>query len=180
MGNRGILHDESGRVSRNHAHQAWITCALDFKGREQVLMAPGRYTQLFFLDEATAFAAGHRPCAECRRERYRSFVEAWLGVHGHPVASRPIPQIIDRALHSARITRAGAKITFQALFGDLPDGSIVEESGQPVLAWSGRAFRWTFDGYRHIALSPKSQVTVLTPKPIVDVFATGWRPVADV
>ena len=88
-------------------------------------MAPGACTQLFFLDEATAFAAGHRPCGECRRERYRAFCDAWRRVHGGAEPGRSLPQTIDRRLHAARIARSGAKVTFPAPLATLPDGTQV-------------------------------------------------------
>lgn len=72
MGNRGILHDDTGRIVRASRNRAWLICRLDFKGRRRELMRPGTYTELFFLDEAVALAAGHRPCGECRREFYHA------------------------------------------------------------------------------------------------------------
>src|ERR1700732_822885 len=78
LGNRGVLHDDQGRIKRAWQLKRWIVCVLEFKGRRRAVMTPGRYTELFFLDEATALAAGHRPCAECRRERFNAFREAWL------------------------------------------------------------------------------------------------------
>jgi hypothetical protein len=173
MGNRGILHHADGTIRRRHAHRNWIACALRFRDRHQTLMAPGRYTQLFFLDEATAFAAGHRPCAECRRARYRSFAEAWCAVHGRPPGTGLAPAI-DRALHAARIGRGG-QVTFRAERAGLPDGTFVADAGVPFLLWNGACLRWTFDGYAGAADLP-GEVTVLTPKPLVALFAAGWRP----
>lgn len=134
MGNRGVLHDEFGSVRRKHAHQNWVTCSLDYKGVKQQLMKPGRYTQLFFLDEVTSLAAGHRPCATCQRERYKSFVETWCQVHGHPGAGKSVPQAIDRVLHASRIAR-GKKITFEKRLSELPDGTMFEVRGQCYLLW---------------------------------------------
>jgi hypothetical protein len=82
MGNRGLLHDAEGRILRAWKVKRWIVCVRDFKGRKRQIMAPGRYTELFFLDEATAVAAGHRPCAECQRERFNAFRAAWRNVTG--------------------------------------------------------------------------------------------------
>lgn len=176
MGNRGILHDEEGNIARNHAHQNWVTCALHYKDRKQVLMAPGRYTQLFFLDEVTALSAGHRPCATCRRDRYRSFIDAWCQMHGRPGGRRSVQQSIDKILHSARISRNGEKVTFRANLADLPDGSIFVGDETPILLWNGQFLRWSFSGY-HTAQGPRSEeVSVLTPKPLIDLYSAGWTP----
>lgn len=176
MGNRGIIHDDQGNILRSHAHQNWVTCALHYKGRKQVLMAPGRYTQLFFLDEATALSAGHRPCATCRRDRYRSFVDAWCQVHGRPPGHRSVPQLIDKILHAARISRDGEKVTFQAKPAELPDGTMFVDDEAPIQRWNGYFLRWSFSGYRVAEVNESSGVSVLTPKPVVDLFSVGWTP----
>lgn len=175
MGNRGILHDEAKTVTRTHAHQNWVTCALSFKGRRRDIMAPGRYTELFFLDEATALAAGHRPCAECRRARYTEFTALWQQVHGGPEAGRSLPQTIDRALHAARIAR-GRKVTFTADIADLPDGVMVAAGETAVLIWRGGQFDWSFEGYRPRPVPLAGLVEVLTPKPLVEVIRAGFVP----
>ena len=179
MGNRGVLHDGAGELRRRHAHRRWIACALRFGDRKQAILAPGRYTQLFFLDEATALAAGHRPCAECRRERYRSFVAAWRAVHGRPEAGQAVPDWIDRTLHAARIAPGGTRLTYRAPLASLPDGAMFIDRGTPVLVWDGAYLAWSFDGYRRCAPAAAAKggsVAVLTPKPLVDIFARGWRP----
>lgn len=176
MGNRGIIHDVDGRILKTHAHQNWVTCALHYKDRKQVLMAPGRYTQLFFLDEVTALAAGHRPCAACRRDRYRSFVDAWCEVHGRPEGRRSVPQSIDKMLHAARISRNGEKITFQAKPTELPDGTIFILDEAPILRWKGSFLRWSFSGYEHAEATHSDDVRVLTPQPLVDLYSAGWTP----
>jgi len=179
-GNRGILHGEDGVLHRKYQHQNWVTCALQFNDRKRALMAPGRYTHLFFLDEATAFAAGHRPCAECRRRRYKSFVAAWCKVHGHSENGKSLPQTIDRILHANRVVRGGTKVTYQAPLAGLPDGTFFADRGKPVLVWKGARFRWSFEGYRQISHQTSVPVTVLTPRPVVEVFAAGWTPDANV
>ncbi|MCE6960642.1 hypothetical protein LAZ40_16575 [Cereibacter sphaeroides] len=176
MGNRGILHDPTGGIRRTHAHRSWVTCRLDFRGRKQQVMAPGAYTQLFFLDEATAFAAGHRPCGECRRDRYRDFCEAWCAVHGDAEPGRSLPQTIDRQLHKARIGRNGVKITFAARPGELPEGTIFAATGRPVLVWNDSLFDWSFDGYTRRRSPVPPEVDVLTPAPIVALLRRGWLP----
>jgi len=175
MGNRGILHDEHRTVRKTHAHQNWVTCGLSFKGWKRPLMAQGRYTELFFLDEATSLAAGHRPCAECRRERYKAFLDAWQKAHGGAVEGRSLPQTIDRALHTARIHRR-EKVTFDSLIEDLPDGTICADGETPVLIWQGRHYRWSFDGYTPQTTPLVGTVRVLTPEPLIDVFRQGYRP----
>src|SRR5437879_4064615 len=104
MGNRGILHDAEGRIRRAWRLKRWIVCVLEFRGRKRIIMSPGRYTELFFLDEATALAAGHRPCAECRHTRFISFCNAWRiansGTEGSPSPTAPM---IDNRLHHERI-----------------------------------------------------------------------------
>lgn len=175
MGNRGILHDDAQSTVRTHAHQNWVACALVFKGRHREIMQPGKYTELFFLDEATAFAAGHRPCAECRRERYREFTECWRRVLGEPPAGKSMPQTIDRLLHAHRIARGGQKVTFEAAVEDLPDGTIFAAADRAVLVWSGRQFDWSDDGYAERSAVVSGTVTVLTPRPIVDLFTCGFR-----
>jgi hypothetical protein len=174
MGNRGILHDEEGNILRTHAHQNWVTCALHFKDRKQAVMAPGRYTQLFFFDEVTALSAGHRPCATCRRDRYRAFIDAWCQVHGRPEGGRSVPKTIDRILHAARIARNGDKVTFRAKPSDLPNGTIFASDAASILRWNGGFLRWSFSGYQDVDAAPLEEVSVQTPKPLVDLYAAGW------
>lgn len=175
MGNRGILHDDQRSIQRTHAHQNWVTCALSHKGIKRQLMAPRRYTELFFLDEATSFAAGHRPCATCRRERYKAFLTAWQQAHGDADEGRTLPHTIDRALHKARINRR-QKVTFDAPVTDLPDGTIITDGDTPLLIWQGGLRRWSFDGYSPYETPLSGTVTVLTPKPLLEVFRSGYRP----
>ncbi len=106
MGNRGILHDHDRRMLQTHAHQNWVTCTLGFKGRKRGIMTPGTYPELFFLDEATAFASGHRPCAECRRDRYNSFSGFLQQTDQRHPLDRTLANSINRALHLQRIARA--------------------------------------------------------------------------
>ena len=126
MGNRGCLHDGGRRVVKTWARLPWVTCLLQFKGRHRTLMAPNRYTELFFLDEATALAAGHRPCATCRRDDYNAFKTLWLSANAD-VASNTNGTIeeIDRRLHAERVDASGRKCTWSARLDELPDGSMV-------------------------------------------------------
>ncbi len=138
MGNRGgALHNDRREIVRHHQSKRWITCLLEFKGRRRIVMSPRRYTELFFLDEAVAFAAGHRPCAECRRERFNAFKSAWKG-------RTPDADEMDDELHRCRIERPGRKVTYQAELSSLPNGSFVEIDASPWLVWdrSRQTNRW--------------------------------------
>jgi hypothetical protein len=176
MGNRGCLHDEQGAIRRFHQGKRWIFCRLEFKDRKRELMQPGRYTELFFLDEATAFAAGHRPCAECMRDRFHEFRGRWGG--GTAVSAAAI----DERLHAERIGPHRSKVTYRAFLGELPDGAFVVPAGNGTdpgarLLWEGAGWRWTFAGYREPEpLDPGAEVDVLTPRSIVGAFAAGFRP----
>ncbi|ROT97722.1 hypothetical protein [Histidinibacterium lentulum] len=176
MGNRGVLHDGEKTVRKTHAHRNWVACALDYRGRRREIMAPGRYTELFFLDEATALAAGHRPCGECRRERYRVFVACWEAVYGGAAEGLSMPRTIDGVLHRARITRAREQVVHAAEAEGLPDGTMVAVGAEALLLWRGRALRWSFGGYGDGRAVPRGRVTVLTPAPVVAVLRAGYRP----
>ena len=180
MGNRGILHDSAQNITRTHVHQNWVACALNFKDRRRTIMAPGKYTELFFLDEATAFAAGHRPCAECRRERYREFTDYWRRAYGDPEPGKTLPQTIDQTLHRNRIDRKGRKITQRAVAEELPDGTIFAHEGQAVLIWQGAQFNWSFDGYIARDELVQGAVDVLTPLPVIDLLRLGFTPAVHV
>ena len=178
MGNRGILHDNDGQIVAPWRLKRWITCALSFRGRQRAVFAPHRYSELFFLDEATSFAAGHRPCAECRRERYSEFRAAWIEANSDAADRKVGADDIDRVLHAERAIRGGGKKTWQARARKLPPGTFVEFEGQPHLIWSGKLFPWTFAGYEDpVSASVLAEkVTVLTPQSIVRVFESGFTP----
>jgi hypothetical protein len=134
-------------------------------------MTPGRYTELFFLDEALAFAAGHRPCAECRRARFNAFRDAWS-----PGAQLRAPEM-DAELHTARVDRRGRKVTYEAALDSLPNGCFVEMDGDAWLVWNEVLLQWTPEGYaRRIRRPDQLMVTVLTPGPIVECFRRGYEP----
>lgn len=180
LGNRGgALHDEHRRIRRTHTSRRWIYCLLEFKGRRRALMQPGKYTELFFLDEPTALAAGHRPCAECQRKRFNEVRSLWPGGNEGPGAPRA--DEIDRILHRERIDRARAKVTYDTRLDDLPDGAMVlagdgGDERVPTLLWNGRLHRWTPAGYRDDRpATPAEHVTVLTPRSLVAVLASGFE-----
>jgi hypothetical protein len=157
-GNRGCLHDDAGRIRRHHDGRRWIACRLDFKGRRRSpLMRPGKYTELFFLDEATAFAAGHRPCAECRREDYVRFLE---------IVDAPGADAIDTRLHAERFSRHEDD--------DPPDGAMVLRKGEPWLVSGDDLLRWTPAGYTERVPRPSGVATVITPPSLVGVLRSGW------
>jgi PAS domain-containing protein len=175
MGNRGILHDGTGRLGRARwRHPHWIICRLDFKARRRPIMAPRRYTELFFYDEAVALAAGHRPCAECRRDAFNAYRSAWAKAHagGPPSAAE-----MDEALHAARIDRRDRRrATYRAALGTLPDGIFVRDaSGTPSLLWNGALHPYLGGGYGSPGRSrPSAEFEVLTPAPSVRALLAGY------
>ncbi len=174
-GNRGCLHDDRGDIVRYSRGQAWLICLLEFKGRRRQLLAPGRLSELFFLDEATALAAGHRPCGECRAAEYRRFREAWTAPHPGPAWRAPA---IDLVLHRQRLLRPGVRRTYQAPLRTLPDGAMVELEGAPWLVWGTRLLAWEPEGYRSSRARPgAARGRVLTPRGTIGALAHGYRPV---
>lgn len=165
-GYRGCLHDEAGRIRRGFAVKRWIACRLEFKGRRRTrLLQPGRYTELFFLDEATAFAAGHRPCAECRREDYDRFV-ALVGARADE---------IDERLHAERLDASRERRLHPARLRDLPDGAFVLEGGDAWLVLGGELLRWTPSGYAKRRPRRDGDAALITPPSLVEVLRTGWQ-----
>jgi hypothetical protein len=172
-GNRGCLHDAEGRIRRRYAGKRWIACRLEFRGRRRSpLLQPGRYTELFFLDEATAFAAGHRPCAECRREDYVRFQELWRELGFGPANA----DAIDERLHAERLD-GRAQRRHQAAFADLADGTFVLHDGVPQLALGQELLEWSAAGYAGRASRPRrGRAVVLTPPSLAAVLRAGWEP----
>ena len=176
MGNRGVLHDDDRQIKKMHAHQNWVICVLEFKGKRRQLMAPGRYTELFFLDEATALAAGHRPCMECQRERALEFKRCWSLANRHEAPERVRMPEMDRQLHRERIHHR-KKVTWESPLDALPDGSFFEREGQSSLVWRNAIWRWSFGGYQHTeAPITRDIVDVLTPHSVVQAFDQGFVP----
>jgi hypothetical protein len=175
MGNRGgALHNASREIVRRYRSRRWIACVLEFRGRRRTVMSPNRYTELFFLDEAVALAAGHRPCAECRRARYNAFKGAWQRAHRQD--KLPFADDMDLELHRARIAH-GKKVTHEAALNSLPDGCLVQVDGFAYLVTGSELLLWTPQGYaRRDARPTDSIVTVLTPESIVGCFREGYAP----
>lgn len=179
MGNRGIIHDAKTKtlLTRRWQHQAWICCVLSFKGCQHPIMGSSAYTELFFLDEATALAAGHRPCAYCRRADFNAFKEAWIEAK-QPDGDRFLnaPEI-DRTLHRERVTRKREKVMYVACVDDLPDGVMVVRSGRALLISGDNVLPWTPYGYEEALPRPTSvRFSVLTPRSAVQVMAAGYVP----
>ncbi len=178
MGNRGRLHRPDRTLGdRRWTGKAWIVCRLCFRGRRRTVMAPGRYTELFFLDEAVALAAGHRPCAECRREAYLEWKALWQAVHGGPP---PAAAEMDAALHGARVAPpTKAPVRHRAALSTLPEGTFVrlEPGGAPLLVLGDRLLPYAPGGYGPPRPRPADETaTVLTPRPTVAILARGYRP----
>ena len=210
-GNRGVLHEGGSasegrgghRIVRSHASDLWITCALEFRGRWREQWLPHRYTHLFFHDEAVSFAAGHRPCAECRRGDYRAYQQAWATAadplvitarspaghdtlvitarspagHGAPVmASLPSAKQMNAQLHSERIVPGTHQRRLHELpWAGLPDGTFVLDDGQPALVLGDALVPWTTDGYGDRRPRPiAGTATVITPPSTVAVLRAGY------
>ena len=179
MGNRGVIHAADGSHKREWQVRRWIACRLEFKGRRRAIRRPRRWTELFFLDEATALAAGHRPCAECRREDYRRWQAAWP----EPDTSA---DAMDLVLHADRLDDR-AKRTFTASLAQLPDGVLVTRgaaaaghgapasAGAALLLWRGALRPWSPAGYGPPEPARAvERVTVLTPRATVATIAGGY------
>jgi len=141
-------------------------------------MTPDRWTELFFLDEATAFAAGHRPCFECRREDATRFKLCWLkGNPDYNFTMSTSISLVDEIIHGERIDHLQRKVTYQLAPLDLPDGAFIEVNDAPYLFCRGKLFLWTPFGYdRSVDLPASETVTVLTPKSIVNALRAGYLP----
>ncbi len=174
MGTRGCLHDDQQHVRRAFAGRRWITCVLEFRGRHRTIMTPGRYTELFFLDEATALAAGHRPCAECQNARYRLFRETW--VEANPGIRAQSADEIDRVLHAERLDGERRKRAYLASVSELPPGVMVaDDRGVPFLVREESLIRWEPGGYAlKIPRARGATVRVLTPRSIVRAIRRGY------
>jgi hypothetical protein len=182
FGNRGgRIHGPDRQLGTKRWHsKQWICCVLAFKSRRRPVMAPNRYTELFFLDEATALSAGHRPCFECRREAATQFATLWNAARGLP--GRAAALAMDVQLHGERVASTGAKRTWLAPSADLPDATFVRwaQAGSPQIGMLlAQRFRpWSFAGYgAALDLPADAALEVLTPKSIVTVLGAGYRPV---
>src|SRR5262245_48628967 len=171
MGNRGHLHDSDRRIVRYSQGRRWIACLTSFRGRRRAVMSPRSYTELFFLDEAVALAAGHRPCAECRRDDYARFQAAWTRAG----LGRASADEMDRRLHADRLAGPRTRKLYREGAQALPDGAYVEIAGDAWLVWGGALRRWSPDGYRDRAPVGGDSVEVITPRCLVEVLRSGYR-----
>jgi hypothetical protein len=174
--NRGNMHDVHGRIRRPYGGKRWIACQLSFRGWHRGrLMQPGRFTELFFLDEATAFAAGHRPCRLCRYEDYEAFVDAWTAIHPRLATNA---DAIDDVLHRERWHASDRRQRHhEASLAGLPDGTFVLDHGEPRLVLGSDLLKWTPAGYTdRAARRRRSTSTVITPPSLVKVLATERTP----
>jgi hypothetical protein len=178
MGNRGgAIHNSDREIVRAFKSRRWITCVLEFRGRHRTVMSQGRYTELFFLDEAVAFAAGHRPCAECRRERFNAFKRAWQSHKGANRNAWVGADEIDAELHRNRIDGLRNKVTFEEALDALPNYCFIQIEGQPYLVLDDALLLWTPERYTTKIGKPHGlTVSVLTPRPIVECFRQGYQP----
>jgi hypothetical protein len=174
-GNRGIIHDPASKtlLRKRWSSPAWLTCVCEFRGRRRKVMGGRSWTELFFLDEATAFAAGHRPCFYCRRDDANRFRAAWE--EGNGVASVLAPEI-DAVLHRERLDRGSKRLhPLPMRLEELPDGAMLQTGAESYLIVQGRALQWSFAGYRK-AETAINDAMLLTPPSTLRAFAAGYRP----
>jgi hypothetical protein len=175
-GNRGIIHDPATRtlLNRRWSSKAWITCVCEFRGRRRDVMGTRSWTELFFLDEATAFAAGHRPCFYCRCDDANRFRAAWE--RGNSISGARAPAI-DQVLHTERLNGKAKRLHALPMpLEGLPDGAMVQAGGESYLILRGRSLLWSFEGYREVATQPRD-AALLTPPSMLRAFSAGYRPV---
>ncbi len=174
-GNRGVIHNEKQQIVKNFNVKRWIICLLEYKDYQRKVMTPNRWTELFFLDEATALAAGHRPCTFCQRQRSIEFREHWVAANQEFFGISDIKvDAIDNILHRERIS---VEKPFLEI-GDLPDGVFVELEEKPYLICNERLFEWSFEGYRTSVAKPQNAVVkILTPISTVRSIKNGFQPI---
>ncbi|WP_407169689.1 hypothetical protein [Bradyrhizobium sp. ORS 111] len=174
-GNRGIIHNPATRtlLNKRWSTPAWLTCVCEFRGRRRKVMSRQSWTELFFLDEATAFAAGHRPCFYCRRDDAKRFRAAWEAGNGVGDLSA---KAMDAVLHVERLDRGKKRLhPLPTSVDQLPDGTMVQANGDSYLVAHGTTLRWSFAGYS--AAGAAAPAMLLTPPSTVRAFQAGYRPV---
>jgi hypothetical protein len=175
-GNRGIIHDPATKtlLHKRWATKAWLICLLEYKGKRRELMGGQSWTELFFLDEAVALAAGHRPCFFCRREDAEAFRAAWGRAVGEDAPHAPD---MDAVLHAERLDRGHKRVhPIPGPVGELPDGAVVTADGKAYTIAQGRAFRWSEQGYGAPEQIPRAD-GLLSPPSTVRAMRAGYRPV---
>lgn len=181
MGNRGVLHDDEGHIRRPWQVKRWLIYLLEFKGRHREVMASDRYTELFFLDEATGLAADHRPCFECQWGRFLAYRKAWVAGNCRDVPPEEIPvALIDDRLHAERICPHRTKRTYTTNLDELPDGVFVtlgDRADEAHQIWKGSLLAWSPGGYRGWRSRPRGETgSVLTPASTVAEIRAGYLP----
>jgi len=175
-GNRGIIHDPATKtlLRKRWSSPAWITCVCEFRGRWREVMGQRSWTELFFLDEATALAAGHRPCFYCRREDATRFRTMWEQGNG---TGRMLAREMDAVLHRERLDHGKKRPhPLPMALKNLPDGAMVQADGESYLIAQGRALNWSPAGYRDATASLEG-ATLLTPPSTLRALSAGYRPV---
>jgi len=175
-GNRGIIHDPATKtlLRKRWSCPAWLICVLEFRGRRRKVMGGRSWTELFFLDEATAFAAGHRPCFHCRRDDANRFRAAWVRGNG---VEDVLARDIDIVLHRERLDRGEKRLhPLPVPWAQLPDGAMVQAGAESFLIAEGRALAWSPDGYRAVEKIPEDAM-LLTPPSTLRALSAGYRPV---
>ena len=175
-GNRGIIHDPATKtlLKKRWSSPAWLTCTCEFRGRRREVMAQRSWTELFFLDEATALAAGHRPCFYCRRDDANRFRAAWeKGNRVHGVRMHDI----DTVLHHERLDLGGKRLHALLMpLEQLPEGAMVQQGEESFLVTQGRALRWSPAGYSAVEREP-DKAALLTPPSTLRTLNAGYSPV---
>jgi hypothetical protein len=173
-GNRGIIHDPATKtlLRKRWSCPAWLTCVTEFRGRRRKVMGGRSWTELFFLDEATAFAAGHRPCFYCRRDDANRFRSCWEAGNGMSDVHAPD---MDAVLHRERLASGKKLHPLPMKIEKLPDGTMVQDGDDSFLIARGRALRWSFAGYEEVDRK-LDHAMLLTPPSTVRSFAAGYRP----
>jgi len=176
IGNRGIIHDPATKtlLRRRWTTKAWLVCLLDYKGRHREVMVGRSWTELFFLDEAVALAAGHRPCFFCRRADAEAFRAAWGKAKGGEAPRAPE---MDAVLHQERLDQGLKRIhPIPGPVGELPDGAVIVAAGEAYTIAHGRAFCWNEQGYQAGQQIPRAD-GLLTPPSTLRAIRAGYRPV---
>jgi hypothetical protein len=175
-GNRGIIHNPATKtlLRKRWSSPAWIICLCEFRGRWREVMGGRSWTELFFLDEATAFAAGHRPCFYCRRDDATRFRAAWEQGNG---LGRTLARELDAVLHRERLDHGKKRLhPLPMPWNELPDGAMVAQDGESFLIAQRRALKWSPEGYSEAGQS-LDRALLLTPPSTLRTFSAGYRPV---
>jgi hypothetical protein len=175
-GNRGIIHDPATKtLTRRWAGKAWLTCVCEFRGRRREVMGGRSWTELFFLDEATALAAGHRPCFFCRRDDAKRFRAAWEAGNG---VTAILARDMDAVLHRERLADGNKRLHALSMsLEELPDGAMVQQETESYLIAQRRAWRWSPAGYRAGENITLRDARLLTPPSTLRAMSAGYRPV---